>query len=234
MKLPPLRPATLLRRYQRFLADIEWPDGSRTTVHTPNTGSMMQCAVPGSAVLVSDSGNAERKYPQTLELIQVNGHWVDINTQRSNRVVAEALQSGVIDGLSGFAVQPERKLGDSRIDFLLTKANSTEREDRLWLEVKNVTLMGSPVCACFPDAVTERGRRHLQELMAAVAQGDRAAVLFLVQRAEAELFSPAGDIDPAYADQLRAALEAGVEVFACQSVTSADATRIARRLPVVV
>ena len=190
---------------------------------------MRQCAVPGSRVMVSDSGNDKRKYRWTLELIEVNGHWVDINTQRSNKVVAEALALGTIKGLENFKVTPEQKLGDSRIDFLLEKDGR-----RLWLEVKNVTLMGSEVCACFPDAVTERGRRHLQELMAAVVQGDRAVILFLIQRAEAQLFSPAGDIDPAYADQLRDALEAGVEVYACQTETTPETTRIVRILPVVV
>lgn len=229
MKLPELKPAILLRRYKRFLADIEWPDGSQTTVHTPNTGSMRQCAVAGSAVLVSTSDNDKRKYPCTLELIQVNGDWVDINTQRSNKVVAEALKLGAIKGLENFQVTAEQKLGDSRIDFLLEKEGQ-----RLWLEVKNVTLMGSEVCACFPDAVTERGRRHLVELMAAHRQGDRAAILFLIQRGEAQLFSPAGDIDPAYADQLREALACGVEVYACQTETTPEQTTIARLLPVVV
>jgi len=233
MKLPALEGGTLLRRYKRFLADIELEDGRQITVHTPNTGSMRQCAEAGSAVLFSRSTNEKRKYPYTWELVEVEGSWVDINTQRSNKVVAEALTAGVIDGLSGYTVLAEQKLGASRIDFLLQRAEGESRE-RVWLEVKNVTLMGSRVCACFPDAVTERGRRHLLELIAARQQGDRAAILFLVQRAQARLFSPAGDIDPAYADQLRAALEAGVEVYACQTETTPTSTRIVRTLPVVV
>ena len=233
MKLPPLQPGTLVRRYKRFLADIELADGSVFTAHTPNTGSMRQCAVPGYPVLFSRSDNAKRKYPCTLELIQVNGSWVDINTQRSNKVVAEALREGTIDGLSGYNVFAEKKLGNSRIDFLLQRTVNGV-EEQLWLEVKNVTLMGSEVVACFPDAVTERGRRHLQELMAAREQGDRAVILFLVQRDEAQLFSPAGDIDPAYAEQLRLALDAGVEPYACRTHTTTEETRIITCIPVVV
>lgn len=229
MNLPELKRATLLRRYKRFLADIEWPDGTTTTVHTPNTGSMRQCATPGATVLVSHSDNAKRKYPWTLEMIEVNGHWVDTNTQRSNKVVAEALELGTIEGLQGYQVYPEKQLGDSRIDFLLEKPGQ-----RMWLEVKNATLLITRVCAGFPDAVTERGRRHLQELMKAVDQGDRAGVLFLVQRAEAQLFAAAAEIDPAYAEQLAVALEHGVEAFACQTQSDEKQTRIARRIPVQV
>lgn len=233
MKLPDLESGKLLRRYKRFLADIELADGSQITAHTPNTGTMLQCAVASSLVLFSRSSNAKRKYPCTLELIEVDGSWVDINTQRSNKVVAEALSAGVIEGLAGYRVTAEQKLGASRIDFLLERENGNQLE-RVWLEVKNVTLMCSSVCACFPDAVTERGRRHLQELMLVRQQGDRAVILFLIQRAAAELFSPAGHIDPAYAEQLRVALAAGVEAYACQSETTPITTSIVRRLPVVV
>jgi len=233
MNLPELHRATLLRRYKRFLADIEWPDGTTTTVHTPNTGSMRQCATPGATVLVSHSDNVQRKYPWTLELIEVNGHWVDTNTQRSNKVVAEALELGTIEGLQDYAVHPEKKLGDSRIDFLLEKTDQHQTQ-RMWLEVKNVTLMITRACAGFPDAVTERGRRHLRELMMAVDQGDRAGVLFLVQRAEAQLFAAAAEIDPAYSEQLAVALNHGVEAFACQTQSDDTQTRIVRRIPVVV
>ncbi len=233
MNLPELRRATLLKRYKRFLADIEWPDGTTTTVHTPNTGSMRQCATPGASVLVSHSDNAKRKYAWTLEMIEVNGHWVDTNTQRSNKVVAEALELGLIDGLQGYQVYPEKKLGDSRIDFLLEQPGPRPNQ-RMWLEVKNATLMITRACGGFPDAVTERGRRHLQELMRAVDQGDRAGVLFLVQRAEAQLFAAAAEIDPAYAEQLAVALEHGVEAFACQTQSDEKQTRIVRRIPVQV
>ena len=229
MKLPLMQSGILVRRYQRFLADIQLPDGSIFTAHTPNTGSMKQCAIAGARVLFSHSDNSKRKYPHTLELIEVNNSWVDINTQRSNKVVAEALQLGSIDGLAGFDIFPEQKLGDSRIDFMLQKG-----EERLWLEVKNVTLMGSEVCACFPDAPTERGRRHLQELLTAKQQGDRAVILFLVQRAAAELFSPAADIDAAYAELLRTVLTGGVEPYACRTATTPEQTSIVQRIPVVV
>lgn len=233
MRLPELQRGRLLRRYKRFLADIELDDGTQITAHTPNTGSMKQCAVAGLPVLFSRSSNEKRKYPYSLELIEVDGAWVDINTQRSNKVVAQALAAGTIDDLSSYNIFAEKKLGDSRIDFLLQRERAGVTE-QVWLEVKNVTLMGSSVCACFPDAVTARGRRHLQELMMAKQSGDRAVILFLVQRAAARLFSPAGDIDPAYADQLRQALDAGVEPYACQCETTPFNTEIVRRLPVVV
>ncbi|OQY19312.1 MAG: sugar fermentation stimulation protein SfsA [Desulfobacteraceae bacterium 4572_35.1] len=229
MNLPQLQRGKLVRRYQRFLADIELTDGSIITVHTPNTGSMRQCAVAGYAVMFSRSGNEKRKYAHTLELIEVDGAWVDINTHRSNKVVAEALRLGNISGLRGFDIYPEQTLGESRIDFKLQKG-----DERLWLEVKNVTLMGSRVCASFPDAVTERGKRHLQELMVAKHNGDRAVIMFLIQRSAAKLFSPAADIDPAYAEQLSLALDAGVEPYACQTETTTAYTKIVRRLPVVV
>ncbi|MDD3800974.1 MAG: DNA/RNA nuclease SfsA [Desulfuromonas thiophila] len=233
MNLPPLYPARLLRRYQRFLADLQLADGRQLTAHVPNTGSMRQCAEPGSAVAYSLVDNPRRKYAATLELVQVAGAWVDINTQRSNRVVEEALRAGWLADLAGFRVLPEQRLGASRLDFLLQGTGGP-----VWLEVKNVTLMSTPVCAGFPDAVSERGRRHLLELMAARQQGQRAVLLFLVQRPEARLFAPAADIDPAYARQFEAALQAGVEVQVWQTAVTGDKlpcqVQIVRRLPFIV
>ncbi len=229
MKLPaPLYEGRLVRRYQRFLADVELTDGSLVTAHTPNTGSMRQCAVPGHRVLVSRSDNPQRKLPFTLELIEVNGHWVDTHTHRTNRVVEEGLRRGWIAELAGCRITPEHRFGNSRIDFLLEKDNS-----KTLVEVKNVTLTCTPQVACFPDAVTTRGQKHLQELMAARKAGYRAVIFFLVQRGEATAFCPADAIDPEYGRLLRQAEGEGVEVLAYRSIVSPEENRVDVRLPVM-
>jgi len=229
VRLPaPLIEGRLLRRYQRFLADVELADGRVVTAHTPNTGSMRQCAVPGHRVLVSVSDNPARKLGYTLELIEVAGHWVDTHTHRSNRVVEEALREGWVAGLSGYKVTPEVRFGESRIDFLLEGG-----EERALLEVKNVTLCCAPTVACFPDAVTTRGQKHLRELMRARSEGWRAVIFFLVQRGEAASFTPADAIDPDYGRLLRAAAAAGVEIYACKSVVSPQENRVGERIPVL-
>ncbi|MEZ4600056.1 MAG: DNA/RNA nuclease SfsA [Syntrophotaleaceae bacterium] len=229
MKLPsPLIEGRLVRRYQRFLADVELSDGTLITAHTPNTGSMKQCAVPGHRVLLSRAENPLRKLAYTLELIQVNGHWVDTHTHRTNRVVEEALREGWIADLAGYRVTPEYRYNDSRLDFLLEK-----EEGRVLVEVKNVTLCDPPRTACFPDAVTTRGQKHLRELMTAVGKGFRAVIFFLVQRGEATAFSPADAIDPIYGRLLREASASGVEVLAYRSVVTPEENRVGKRLPVV-
>jgi len=229
MRLPaPLLAGRLLRRYQRFLAEVELEDGRVVTAHTPNTGSMRQCAVPGHRVLVSVSDNPTRKLGYTLELIEVAGHWVDTHTHRSNRVVEEALRAGWVEGLSGYRVTPEVRFGESRIDFLLERG-----EERVLLEVKNVTLCCAPTVACFPDAVTTRGQRHLRELMQARREGWRAVIFFLVQRGEAAAFTPADAIDPDYGRLLREAADAGVEVVACRTRVTPVENRVGERIPVI-
>jgi len=228
MNLPtPLIAGRLLRRYKRFLADIELADGRIVTAHTPNTGSMQQCAIAGYEVLLSTSDNPARKLPFTLELIRVNGHWVDTNTHRANRVVEEALRGGTLPDLAGYRVTPESPFGASRIDFLLEND-----QERVLVEVKNVTLCCRSTVACFPDAVTTRGQKHLRELMDAVAQGYRSVILFLVQRGEAQSFTPADAIDPEYGRLLRLAVAAGVEPLACQTRVTPEQTSIIRLLPV--
>jgi len=229
VRLPaPLIEGLLLRRYQRFLADVELADGRVVTAHTPNTGSMRQCAVPGHRVLVSASDNPARKLGYTLELIEVAGHWVDTHTHRTNRVVEEALRQGWVEGLSGYRVTPEVRFGESRIDFLLERG-----EARVLLEVKNVTLCCAPTVACFPDAVTTRGQKHLRELMQARREGWRAVIFFLVQRGEAAAFTPADAIDPDYGRLLREAAAAGVEVVACKSLVTPAENRVGERIPVL-
>ena len=228
MRLPhPLLEGCLLRRYQRFLAEIELLDGRVVTAHTPNTGSMKQCAVPGHRVLVSSSANPARKLPYTWELVEVNGHWVDVNTLRANRVVEEALRSGAVPAFADGAVRAEFPWGASRFDFLVERAG-----ERTLLEVKNVTLCCREGVACFPDAVTERGQKHLRELLQAKGEGWRTAVLFLVQRGEAQAFTPADVIDAEYGRLLRAAVAGGVEALALRTLVTREEVNIDRELPV--
>lgn len=228
MQLPsPLMPGRLLRRYQRFLADVELADGRVVTAHTPNTGSMRQCAVPGNAVLLSRSDNPKRKLAWSWELVRVADGWVDINTHRANRVVEEGLRQGAVAGLTGYTVTPEYRFGASRLDFHLAKADA-----QALVEVKNVTLCCGPKVACFPDAVTVRGQKHLRELVAAAEAGWRAVIFFLIQRGEAEAFAPADDIDTEYGRLLRWAAGAGVEILAYRTIVTHQAVRLGKRLDI--
>ena len=229
MKLPaPLLKGKLLRRYKRFFTDIELSDGRVVVAHTPNTGSMKQCAITGHRVLISESDNPKRKLKYTLELIRVGEHWVDTHTQRTNRVVEEALRNNGIASLEDYRVQPEYKIGESRIDFYLEKG-----EEKVLVEVKNVTLCCNAATACFPDAVTIRGQKHLRELFAAKQQGYRAVIFFLVQRAEATEFSPADDIDPEYGRLLREVVAGGVEAMAYKTIVTPEENRVGEQIPVV-
>ncbi|HKI51704.1 MAG TPA: DNA/RNA nuclease SfsA [Geothermobacteraceae bacterium] len=228
MKLPqPLLAGHLIRRYKRFFAEIALDDGAIVTAHTPNTGSMLQCAVPGYPVLVSRNDDPKRKLRYTLELIRVNGYWVDTHTQRTNRVVEEGLRNGWVKELSGGKVTPEYRYGDSRLDFLVERGG-----ERILVEVKNVTLTDGANTALFPDAVTLRGQKHLRELQAARQEGYRAVIFFLVQRGEAEAFAPADHIDPEYGRLLREVAAAGVEVLAYRTLVTRRENRLGPSLPV--
>jgi len=229
MKLPaPLFEGILLRRYKRFFTDIELLDGRVVIAHTPNTGSMKQCAIAGHNVLISKSDNPKRKLQYTLELIRIGEYWVDTHTQRTNRVVEEALRNNWIKSLEDYQVQPEYKFGESRIDFYLEKA-----AEKVLLEVKNVTLCCNATTACFPDAVTIRGQKHLRELLAAKQQGYRAVIFFLVQRAETTEFSPADEIDPEYGRLLREVVAGGVEAMAYKTIVTPKENRVGEQIPVV-
>ena len=228
MKLPqPLIEGRLVRRYKRFLADVELNDGTLVTAHTANTGSMRQCAVPGQFVLLSKSDNPKRKLAWSWELVKVNNHWVDINTHRANRVVEEALRNSIIPEFQGYSVRPEFPFAKSRFDFMLQGSS-----EKVLLEVKNVTLCCEPGVACFPDAVTIRGQKHLGDLMEAKEEVWRAVIFFLVQRGEAEAFIPADEIDVEYGRLLREAVDSGVEVLAYRTIVSPAENRIGERIVV--
>jgi len=229
MNLPqPLYEATLIRRYKRFLADVQLLDGENITVHCPNSGSMMGCAEPGSTVLLSRSFNEKRKLPFTLELIRIRGHWVGINTMRPNHLVREAISQGKVPELNGYqAIRSEVRYGtNSRIDLLLSGPDGS-----CYVEVKNVTLLENK-SALFPDAVTTRGQKHLHELMQVVQSGGRGVIFFVVQREDALTFGPADAIDPTYGKLLRLAVQNGVEALAYQAHVSPREIYLTRRLPI--
>ena len=200
---------TLVQRYKRFLADIRLDSGEVVTAHCTNTGSMMGCKEPGSAVYISRSDNENRKLAYTWELILANRTWVGINTMHPNRLVAEAVQSGVIRELCGYeTVRREVKVSaHSRLDLCLDGSNGC-----CFVEVKNVTL-AIDGAAAFPDAVSERATKHLKELMRLKRKGHRAAVVFVIQRDDCDYFRPADEIDPEYGRWLRRAIKAGVEAL---------------------
>jgi sugar fermentation stimulation protein A len=230
MKLQhPLTPGRLLRRYKRFLADVELYDGTVVTAHCPNSGSMLGCAVPGSPVLLSSSDNPSRRYPHTWELVHADECWVGINTGLPNRLAREGIEQGIVRELQGYGrIRQEVSYGTerSRIDLLL------EEPGLCYVEVKNVTLVEDGV-ASFPDAATTRGQKHLRELIAMVASGARAVNFFVVQHAAARTVTPADSIDPAYGRLLRQAALAGVELLAYQASVTPTEIILCRSLPVV-
>lgn len=230
MKLPhPLVSGRLLRRYKRFMADVELSDGTMVTAHCPNSGSMLGCSVPGSPVLLSRSGNLSRKYPHTWELVHADNCWIGINTSLPNFLVREGIEHGVVTELQGYErIRQEVCYGSerSRIDLLL------EEPGLCYVEVKNVTLVEDGM-ARFPDAATTRGQKHLRELMAMVANGARAVNFFVVQHANAAAVSPADSIDPVYGRLLRQAAVAGVELLAYQATVTPTEIVLCRPLPVI-
>lgn len=207
----PLEPATLLRRYKRFLADIRLADGREAVAHCANPGSMMGLAEAGMRIWVEPNDDPKKKLKYGWRLVEHGaGQFSGVDTSVANRVVKAALEAGEIGGLDYVQLRPEVKYGEkSRVDFLL---QGGARD--IYLEVKSVTLMRQAGLAEFPDSVTARGLKHLQELAAMVAQGHRAVLFFLVQRTDAQAVTVAKDIDPAYAAGLRAAMAAGVEALA--------------------
>ena len=230
---PPLEEGRLLRRYKRFLADIETAGGEQLTIHCPNTGSMLNCMSEGCRVWFSRSQDPKRKLPGTWELGETpHGRLACINTARANALVEEALRGGVITELAGFTgLRREVRFGEenSRADFRLEFTSGPA-----WIEVKSVTLgFADSAVAAFPDARTERGARHLRELAAQARAGVRAVQLYCVNLSGVEAVRAAQEIDPAYAAGLREAREAGVEVLAYGAEITPEAIRLVRRLEVL-
>ena len=233
MRLPPLVRGRILRRYKRFLADVELEDGRTVTAHCPNTGTMRSCWEPGAPVQLSHSDNPRRKLAWTLERVDMGGGWIGVNTGLVNAVVAEGIAAGGVPPLTGYAVLKREVavefpgLPRGRLDISLQRGKGPDA----LVEVKNVTLLEGD-CLGFPDAVSERARKHLDLLLAAHEQGARAVVLFALNRPEGSCFTPAADIDPAYAQRLGEVVAAGVEALAVRIRHDDQGLEVGESVPV--
>jgi sugar fermentation stimulation protein A len=231
----PLIPAILVKRYKRFLADVVLPSGEAITAHVANPGAMIGLAAPGSRVWLSKSANAKRKLPYSWELVEVDlgagAELIGINTAHPNLLVAEAIAAGAISEVAGYATtRREVKYGkNSRIDFLLEGPGHPP----CYVEVKNVHLMRTAGLAEFPDSVTARGAKHLDELAGVATAGARAVMLFLIQIGSASRFALARDIDPAYGAAFDRARAAGVEAVAYRCLIEHAAITLAGPVPIV-
>ncbi len=225
----PLKRGTLVSRYKRFFADVVLDDGQEITAHCPNPGAMLGLNTPGLPAWVSRSDDPKRKLAHTLELVEADGGLVGINTMHPNRLTAEALAADALPELTGYTShRREVKYGsNSRVDFLL------EAQDRApcWLEVKNCHLRRTGALAEFPDCVAARSLKHLKELTAMVEAGERAVMLFVIQRMDCDAFSACAELDPAYASGLTKAAANGVEVLAYACEISPQAVRITTPVP---
>ncbi len=226
--------AQLIRRYKRFLADVYLESGKRITVHCPNTGSMKNCVEEGADVWLSKSENPKRKYAYTWEYIQTRrGHFIGINSARANKLVKEGVDLGVVGELQGYTeIRGEVRYGseNSRVDFLLTASGRPD----CYVEVKSATLLEKPFSrgvGCFPDAVSERGSKHLRELTEVAQAGNRAMMLFCVQHSGIRSVTTADHIDAKYGVLFRRALDAGVEAIAYKTRFNADNTRLWKKIP---
>lgn len=227
----PLVPARLIRRYKRFLADIQLADGREVTAHCANPGSMMGLAEPGMKIWVEPNDDPKKKLKYGWRLVDhENGHYTGVDTAVPNRALKAALIAGEVPEFAEYStVLPEQKYGEkSRIDFLL-------RQDGLqdaYVEVKSVTLSRQAGLAEFPDSVTARGTKHLGELAAMVGEGHRAVMFYLVQRTDCERMTLAGDIDPTYAAAFEAARAAGVEVLCYGTKISPEGVELGHPVPI--
>jgi len=235
VRFPALIPATLVRRYKRFLADVVLPSGEEVTVHVANPGAMTGLAAPGARVWLSKSDNPKRKLAHSWELVEVDfgtgSELVGVNTAHPNPLVGAALAAGAIPELAGYpSLRREVKYGkNSRVDFLLEAPDCPP----CYVEIKNVHLMRTPGLAEFPDAVTARGAKHLDELGDAVAAGARAVMLFLIQIGSATRFALARDIDPRYGAAFDRARARGVEAMAWRCVVGCDGIDVAAPVPII-
>ncbi|MEZ4272178.1 MAG: DNA/RNA nuclease SfsA [Myxococcota bacterium] len=226
----PMLRGTLLRRYKRFLADVILENGETVTVHCPNSGSMKACCEPGQPIVVSDSQNPQRKLRYTWEMIRMGRTWVGVHSALSNTTIATGITQGKIVELDGYQHLAREVVygagGRSRIDIHLQSDNRLP----CFVEIKHSTMRVGEFAA-FPDAVTERGRKHLEDLMFVAKGGARAVIFFAVGRADCRRFRPASEIDPGYADVLHRAVQSGVECLAYRLHYSPTQIRIGQALP---
>ncbi len=222
----PLVHGKLIRRYKRFLADVELDNGEIVVAHTANSGSMKSCLEEGAEVYLTHVDDPKRKTKYTWEMIRINNGWVGINTGVPNVLIADAVKNQEIDGLKGYdTVKREVKFEDSRFDIFAANAG-----EECFIEVKNVSLKDGKY-ARFPDAVTSRGKKHLETLMRVKESGRRAVMVYVVQRSDVEVFTPAFSIDKAYAEALQQAYKAGVEIFPVRAEVSPEKIVLKEILP---
>jgi sugar fermentation stimulation protein A len=228
VKWPPLISGTLISRYKRFLADVRLESGEIITAHCPNSGAMTGCSEPGRKVFISFHDDPRRKLKYTWQLIDMPSSLVGVNTMIPNRLVAQSIKQRLIPDLLGYDnIFSEVKVGsNSRIDLLL----QNDEKDRCYVEVKNCTLVNNGQ-ALFPDAVTTRGKKHLVELQVLVTRGYRCVMFYLIQRMDAQKFSPADEIDPGYGKELRKAVSDGVEMLAYDVLINNEHIKIHRKVP---
>lgn len=227
-----LVPATLIKRYKRFLADARLEDGREITAHCANPGSMMGLKEPGTRIWLEPNDDPKKKLKFGWRLVDHdNGHFTGVDTSVPNRALRAALLAKELSELSNYdSVRPEVKYGkNSRIDFLLSKEGAPD----LYVEVKSVTLSREPGKAEFPDSVTARGAKHLAELTEVVSGGGRAMMLYLVQRTDCEHVTLADDIDPTYAAAFDIAINAGVQVLAYDCIISPQGILVGKPLPFI-
>jgi sugar fermentation stimulation protein A len=231
LEFPALQQGRLLRRYKRFLADVELPGGQGITVFVPNTGSLLGCVEPGSDVWLRPM-TGKGKYEHCLTLIEVGGSLVCVDTGIPNRVVLEASKAQQIPELSGYKEYlPEVPYAENCRADIICRIHDDDMLERCWVEIKATTLNRGGV-SYFPDCVTDRGCKHLIEMRKLREQGDRVVQLYFVQRADCSSFRPAEDIDPRYAAELRLSAAAGVEIVALRANVSKRGIHIERHLPV--
>ncbi|NQU34706.1 MAG: DNA/RNA nuclease SfsA [Bacteroidetes bacterium] len=217
----------LIRRYKRFLADVELEDGSVVIAHCTNSGSMKSCIEEGAPVYLSPASDPNRKTKYSWEMIFINNGWVGVNTMIPNKLAYDAIVGGSIEKLAGYSiVKREVKFGESRFDIYCEN-----EEEKCFVEVKNVSMKVGDY-ALFPDAVTTRGRKHLETLIEVKKQGMRAVMLYVIQRMDVDVMGLAKDIDLGYAETLKKAVDAGVEVIAVQAKVSPDRIEIMRELDI--
>lgn len=227
LKWPRIIQGTLIKRYQRFKADVRLRNGHTVTAHCPNSGSMLGCSEPGSPVYLSRHNNPKRRLKYTWEMIEMPTSLVGINTWIPNLLLKKSIIDNKIKAFLGYKkIRTEVSYGqNSRIDLLLEKS-----EERCFLEVKNCTLVEDAI-AYFPDAVTSRGLKHLVELQEQVREGNRCVMFYLVQRMDAKLFRPADHIDPAYGKELRHAVRNGIEILVYDVFLNLEGISLNKRLP---
>ncbi|PKQ60465.1 sugar fermentation stimulation protein SfsA [Labilibaculum filiforme] len=216
----------LIKRYKRFLADVELDNGEIVVAHTSNSGSMKSCLEEGAEVYLTYVDDPKRKTKYTWEMIKINDSWVGINTAVPNLLVYEAVKNQQIDDLRGYSfVKREVKFDDSRFDVF-----ASNEQEECFIEVKNVSMKVEEY-ARFPDAVTTRGKKHLTTLMQVKKEGKRAVMVYVIQRTDVTKFAPASDIDPEYAKTLKEAYENGVELYPIRAIVTPYEIKLGELLP---